>query len=188
MISPMEMLFENRKAFRAWLQANCMASGGVWLILGKPGGPRTLTANEALEEALCHGWIDSQIKSRDDKTYLKYFCRRAKDSEWSEKNIMLAEKLEASGKMTGFGRAAIGEAIRGGRYRSRQRPAVTEEHIAVFIAKIKGTEPAYTNLMAMPPSVRRTYTAYPLDTKSEESAKARQEKITDRLNRNLKPV
>ena len=143
----MEILFENREAFRAWLQANCLTSGGVWLIFGKPGGLKTLTANEALEEALCFGWIDGLIKSMDGKTYLKYFSRRTGNSEWFAKNIALAEKLEASGRMTAFGREIIEEAVHGGRFKPKQRLEITEEHIAAFIAKIKGIEPAYSNLM-----------------------------------------
>jgi uncharacterized protein YdeI (YjbR/CyaY-like superfamily) len=63
-----QMLFETKKAFREWLQENCMTSKGIWLILGKSGGPKTISASEALEEALCFGWIDSQMQSIDDKT------------------------------------------------------------------------------------------------------------------------
>ena len=65
--------FENRKEFRNWLCDNCQSSDGVWLLLGKPGGPNTIKAHEALEEALCFGWIDGQMQSIDDKTYKKYF-------------------------------------------------------------------------------------------------------------------
>ena len=62
------LVFANRQDFRTWLCANCAASGGVWLLFGKPGGPATLTAGEALEEALCFGWIDGQMQRLDDKS------------------------------------------------------------------------------------------------------------------------
>lgn len=59
-----EMLkFSNRAEFRAWLAEHCITSGGVWLLFGKAGGPKTITANDALEEALCFGWIDGQMQS-----------------------------------------------------------------------------------------------------------------------------
>lgn len=55
------MEFANREAFRAWLSQNCLTSDGVWLLFGKAGGPKTIKAGEALEEALCFGWIDGQM-------------------------------------------------------------------------------------------------------------------------------
>ena len=60
-------------------------SEGVWLLIGKAGGPKTIKAHEALEEALCFGWIDGVMQKIDDKTYKKYFARRRKNSKWSEK-------------------------------------------------------------------------------------------------------
>ena len=55
------MVFADRAEFRRWLLDNCLSSGGVWLLLGKAGGPKTIKAGEALEEALCFGWIDGQM-------------------------------------------------------------------------------------------------------------------------------
>lgn len=60
--------FAAREEFRAWLSENCRTSPGVWLLFGKAGGPRTLKAGEALEEALCFGWIDGQMESIDGKS------------------------------------------------------------------------------------------------------------------------
>lgn len=73
--------FTDRESFRKWLSENCLSHEGVWLLFGKAGGPKTLRAEEALEEALCFGWIDGQMQSIDDKTYKKYFSvRREKAS------------------------------------------------------------------------------------------------------------
>ena len=58
--------FQTRQDFRAWLSENCRTHEGVWLLFGKPGGPNTLKAGEALEEALCFGWIDGQMKKLDN--------------------------------------------------------------------------------------------------------------------------
>ncbi len=62
------MKFSNREEFRKWLNGNCASSAGIWLLFGKPGGPKTIKAGEALEEALCFGWIDGQMEKIDDKT------------------------------------------------------------------------------------------------------------------------
>ena len=68
--------FSNRAAFREWLHKNGTSSEGVWLLFGKKGGPTTLTAAEALEEALCYGWIDGQMQSLDSTKYKiqEVFC------------------------------------------------------------------------------------------------------------------
>ena len=88
-----QLLFSNRGEFRCWLRANHDTSPGIWLILGKSGKLKTVKADEALEEALCFGWIDGLIKSIDDTRYLKKFSRRRKGSKWSVKNRKTAEKL-----------------------------------------------------------------------------------------------
>lgn len=106
--------FSNRAEFRTWLTEHCLTSGGVWLLFGKAGGPKTITANDALEEALSFGWIDGQMQSLDDKTYKKYFSQRWEKSKWSKKNKVLAEKLEQQGIMTDHGREKIAEAKQNG--------------------------------------------------------------------------
>ena len=104
------MEFANREDFRKWLQSHCRSNTGVWLLFGKAGGAKTLKASEALEEALCFGWIDGQIQRIDDKTYKKYFSLRRENSKWSEKNKALVKSLEEQGLMTDWGRKKIEEA------------------------------------------------------------------------------
>ena len=60
------MQFSDRAEFRQWLSDNCRSGAGVWLLFGKAGGPKTIGAGEALEEALCFGWIDGRMQSIDD--------------------------------------------------------------------------------------------------------------------------
>ena len=182
------MLFATADDFRAWLQVNCMTSDGIWLVLGKPGGPRTLSSEEALEEALCFGWVDSLIHRIDEKTYLKYFSPRRVDSKWSARNITLVHSLEESGRMTDFGRAKIKEATQRGLFQAQERPTITREQIESLVQMIREIEPAYTNFLAMSPSVQRTYTAFYLDAKTEQGRKSRLDRIVDRLNQNLKPM
>lgn len=90
--------------FRKWLKDNCLSSDGVWLLFGKPGGPKTIKAYDALEEAICYGWIDGQMQIIDDNAYIKYFSARRKNSKCSEKNKAIVKQLEKKGIMTDYGR------------------------------------------------------------------------------------
>ena len=85
--------FSNRAEFRNWLMENHDSDQGVWLVFGKKGGPKTIKAGEALEEALCFGWIDGQMNQIDSEKYIKYFKRRQKKSRWSEKNKNIVRNL-----------------------------------------------------------------------------------------------
>ena len=180
--------FASREEFRAWLSEHCLSSSGVWLLFGKGGGPKTLKAGEALEEALCFGWIDGQMQSIDDKTYQKYFSMRREKSKWSEKNKALVKSLEERGLMTDFGRKKIEEAQKNGQWYAPAPMAVTEEQIAGLSALLKGHEPAYTHFQAMPLSVRKTYTRAYFDAKTDAGRERRIAWMVDRLNQNLKPM
>lgn len=180
--------FADREEFRKWLSDNCLSNDGVWLLFGKAGGPKTIKAGEALEEALCFGWIDGQMKSIDNKTYKKYFSMRREKSKWSEKNKALAGSLEERGLMTDFGRKKIEEAKKNGQWDAQNSVVVTEEQIAQLSALIKGYEPASTNFKAMSLSVKKTYTRAYFDAKTEAGREKRIAWMVDRLNKNLKPM
>lgn len=180
--------FANREEFRKWLNENCLSDGGVWLLFGKAGGPKTIKADEALEEALCFGWIDGQMQSINEKAYKKYFSIRREKSKWSEKNKTLAKSLEERGLMTDFGRKKINEAKKNGQWDAPKAPAVTEEQIAFLAELLKEYEPAYTNFNAMSLSVKKTYTRAYFDAKTDVGRKKRVAWMVDRLNKSLKPM
>lgn len=159
--------FPTREAFREWLSNNCLSEDGVWLLFGKADGPKTLKAGEALEEALCFGWIDGQMLSIDEKSYQKYFSMRRENSKWSEKNKALVKELEERGMMTDYGRKKIEEAKQNGQWDKPKPAAVTEEQILMLSALLKEYEPACTNFQAMSPSVKKTYTKAYLDAKTD---------------------
>lgn len=182
------MEFAGREDFRKWLGENCLTSPGVWLLFGKSGGPKTIKAGEALEEALCFGWIDGQMQSIDEKSYKKYFSLRREKSKWSEKNKALVRSLEERGLMTDPGRRKIEEAKRSGQWDAPGPAAVTEEQIASVSALLEGREPAWTNFQAMPPSVKKTYTRAYFDAKTDAGREKRLAWMVERLNRNLKPM
>ena len=181
--------FSSRGGFRDWLQEHCLSGAGVWLLFGKPGGPKTLTASEALQEALCFGWIDGQMQSLDDKSYKKYFSQRRENSKWSKKNKALAESLEKRGLMTDIGREKIEEAKKNGQWDSGVSPsAITEEQIEAVAGLLRENELAHTNFQNMPPSVKKTYTRAYLDAKTEAGRAKRLAWMTGRLEKNLKPM
>ena len=182
------LTFTDRQAFREWLGKYGAESDGIWLLFGKKGKFVTLSAGEALEEALCHGWIDGQMQSLDDNSYKKYFARRLPKSKWSVKNKELAQTLMEKGLMTRQGLEAIERARKNGLWDDAKRVIINDEQIQMFREIIQPYEPAYTNLLTMSHSVQRTYTGFYLDAKSDKTRQARLEKIIDRLNRNLKPM
>lgn len=182
------MKFTDREEFRKWLSENCRSASGIWLLFGKAGGPKTVKAGEALEEALCFGWIDGQMQSIDDKTYKKYFSIRRGKSKWSGKNKALAESLEKRGLMTDFGREKIAEARENGQWDAPKPTAVTEEQIARLAALLQGCEPACRNFLAMSPSVKKTYARAYFDAKTDAGREKRMAWMVDRLNKNLKPM
>jgi uncharacterized protein YdeI (YjbR/CyaY-like superfamily) len=183
-----ELLFPSRYDFRKWLAENAEKSEGVWLVFGKTKEVVTLTANDALEEALCFGWIDGQMQSIDTNRYLKYFARRRAKSPWSEKNRKTVEMLRAKNLMTGLGEKAVETAKTNGEWDTKKREPVTEEQMEAFTEKLAGISPAYENFINMSRSVRFAYTGRYLSFKSEEARQRDFEKIIDRLNKNLKPM
>lgn len=182
------LVFATREEFRVWLGENGQTSEGVWLRFGKAGGPVTLTAAEALEEALCFGWIDGQMRKIDDVSYRKYFAQRRPRSRWSEKNKALVRDLEERGLMTDAGRAKVEEAKANGQWNAPKAPAITDEHLAQLASVLEGHEPAYTNFQAMAPSARKTYARAYFDAKTDAGRAKRLAWMIDRLDRNLKPM
>jgi uncharacterized protein YdeI (YjbR/CyaY-like superfamily) len=183
-----QLLFADRVEFREWLVANHSNSKGVWLTFGKSGQLRTIKAEEALEEALCFGWIDGQMRSIDETRYIKKFTPRRKGSRWSEKNKRIAVRLIEEGLMTEKGLAAIEQAKKDGIWDSAKPEPISDEQIAALIEELKGSEPALSNFQNMSRSIRATYTAHYLSAKSNETRKRRLEQIIDRLNENKKPM
>ena len=180
--------FSDSRTFRAWLEKNNASSDGVWLLFGKKGGPETLSADAALKEALCFGWIDGKMQSIDNKTYKKYFACRRPNSKWSDKNKRLAKHLEQQGRMTDSGRVKIEEARKNGQWDVPKPPQITEAQIEFLSELLKQYEPAYTNFAAMPPSVKKTYMRAYLDAKTDAGREKRLAWMVERLNQNLKPM
>jgi uncharacterized protein YdeI (YjbR/CyaY-like superfamily) len=124
--------FASRGEWEAWLDANHASSPGVWLKLAKKGsGFVTISRPDALEVALCYGWIDGQAASLDDAYWLQRFSPRSRRSKWSQINREAVTKLIESGQMKPAGLAEIEAAQKDGRwdaaYASPRNIAVPED-------------------------------------------------------------
>jgi uncharacterized protein YdeI (YjbR/CyaY-like superfamily) len=108
---------DSQAAWSAWLEKNHADSQGVWLKFAKKGsGVATVTYAEAVEEALCYGWIDGQAAGHDETFYLQRFTPRRRRSKWSLINRNKAERLIAEGRMKPAGLAQVEAAKGDGRW------------------------------------------------------------------------
>ena len=183
----LEMTFASRAAFRAWLQENVEISEGVWLVFGKTKALPTVKAGEALEEALCFGWIDGQMKSIDETKYIKYFAKRRPKSVWSVKNKKIVIALREKGLMTALGEKAIETAKGNGMWDERTEEG-EQAMVEAFAEKLRDFPQAYENFMKKPPSGRLAVTRWYLSSKNEEIRQREFPKIIEALENDWKPT
>ena len=119
--------FSSQAAWRAWLDANHAIERGIWLMLAKQAsGMSSVTYAEAVDSALCYGWIDGQKKAMDDMWWLQKFTPRRPKSPWSKINRQKAEQLIESGAMQLAGLRAVEAAKADGRWaRAYDSPATS---------------------------------------------------------------
>ena len=124
-----ELVVPDAGAWREWLGEHHDESPGVWLMLAKKGTsePTSLTYEQALEEALCHGWIDGQVGRRDEATYRQRFTLRRRRSAWSQRNAAIAERLLAEGRMHAAGIEEVERAKADGRWQAAYAGSVSIE-------------------------------------------------------------
>ena len=136
--------FQDPRAWAAWLAKNYGKSAGVWLRMAKKAsGLKSVTHSEALEVALCYGWIDGQAKSGDENTWVQKFTPRGKKSIWSKINCAKALALIEAGKMKPAGLAEIERAKEDGRwdraYDSPRAASVPEDLQAALDGNARAT-------------------------------------------------
>jgi uncharacterized protein YdeI (YjbR/CyaY-like superfamily) len=113
-----EVIVADADAWHTWLSEHHEANDGIWLVLAKKNvtTPTSLTYDQALEEALCHGWIDGQRKGRDDTTFVQRFTPRRARSLWSKRNVGIVARMESEGRMVAAGREQVERAKADGRW------------------------------------------------------------------------
>ncbi|KAI0117494.1 hypothetical protein F4814DRAFT_448495 [Daldinia grandis] len=142
-------------AWSSWLFRSAGTSKGVWLTLAKKGAavPTSLTYAQALDEALCHGWIDGQARKGNGEdaltSYAQRFTLRAPRSNWSKRNVEHVARLEREGRMTDVGRRAIEAAKADGRWEASyagQATAELPEEFLVAVAAVPAAQAAFEAL------------------------------------------
>jgi uncharacterized protein YdeI (YjbR/CyaY-like superfamily) len=126
-----ELVVRDAAAWRRWLARHHEDQDGVWLVLAKKGTtkPTSLTYDQALDEALCHGWIDGKVQRKDEATYRQRFTPRRKRSPWSQRNVGIVERLRSEGRMHPAGEAEVERAMADGRWEAAYAgPATIEMH------------------------------------------------------------
>jgi uncharacterized protein YdeI (YjbR/CyaY-like superfamily) len=176
-----------RKLWREWLRKNHQRESEVWLVSYKHSTSRAVIATgDAIEEALCFGWIDSTVTRIDDATFARKFSRRRPGSEWSALNKRRVRKLIAAGKMTAAGLAAFETpSRRTDRMAPRDAPLEPPPDLARAVARHKQ---ARENYARFPPSAKRLYHAWIMNAKKPETRARRIAEAVQRIAHNEKTL
>jgi len=119
-----QLTFDSRQKWKRWLAQNHNKSSGVWLSLRRKGSPeKRVTHTEALDIALCYGWIDGKVTAGDQHAFLQRFVPRSKRSIWSKINCQNAQRLIETGQMQAAGLAEIERAKNDGRWDAAYEPS-----------------------------------------------------------------
>ena len=180
-----ELLVRNAAAWRAWLRKHHSTSGGVWLVLARKGTtkPTRLNHDEALDEALCHGWIDGQGRGRDELTTFLRFTPRRQRSVWSKRNTILIERLHREGRMHLAGIAEVARAKADGRWAAAYAGPASIE-VPPELAAALSAEPKAKAMFRILNSQNRYAILYRIATaKRAETRAQRIERFVDMLAR-----
>jgi uncharacterized protein YdeI (YjbR/CyaY-like superfamily) len=181
-LEPRPVLFRDRQAWRRWLEKNHDRVGELWLAyFKKHTGKRSVTYPDALDEALCFGWIDGIVRSIDDERYMQRWTPRKNPKGWSAANLAHVRRLVAQGRMTPAGLAVLGVpldvrnedgAVRAKPPGRRGGTATGTGHgpVPEFITRALARNRAAAAFFArLAPSHRRRYVAWILGAKRDET-------------------
>ncbi len=185
----METLFcKNRDEWRIWLEQNHTIETEIWLIYFKKHTKKpTVTYNEAVEEALCFGWIDSLVKRIDDETYMQKYTPRKPNSVWSLANKKRVEKMIKENQMTNAGMGKVELAKKNGWWERAYSSKTKFEMPQELLKALKTNHTAFKNFYNFSPSNQNNYIGWVISVKREETIKRRIEFVVDRSEKNLKP-
>ena len=170
-----ELLVPDAAAWRDWLAEHHSTESGVWLVLHKRGGGvTTLTYADALDEALCYGWIDGQAASRDAESYLQRMTPRGPRSAWSARNVDHVARLEQENRMRDAGSAAVRAAKADGRWEHAYAGPATAE-VPADLAEAISADPRAQAMFDVLTSTNRFALIYRLN--SVKRAETRSRKI-----------
>jgi uncharacterized protein YdeI (YjbR/CyaY-like superfamily) len=171
--------------WRSWLNAQHSKSPGVWLVLAKRAAtrPTTLSYEEALEEAICFGWIDGQLGQRDSTTFRRRFTPRSPRSPWSRRNVTIAERLRAAGRMHRSGEEEVRQAKADGRWKGTDAGQATMK-VPQDLAKALKANHAAQEMFQTLTSANRYSILYRIESAKRIETRARRiEEFVDMLAR-----
>jgi len=180
-----ELIVRDAVAWRKWLGSHHENSRGVWLVVSKKGTitPTRLTYDQALEEALSHGWIDGQAQRRDDRSYRLRFTPRRSRSAWSKRNTVIADRLISEGRMHPAGVAEIERAKSDGRWQAAYQGQATIE-VPDDLTAALNTQPAAKAMFQILSAPNRYAVLYRIqDAKRPETRARRIEQFVAMLAR-----
>jgi len=183
-----DLNFKSREEWRSWLQNNHVLVSEAWIVLYKKGSKKVgLKYYDAVEEALCYGWIDSKMKRIDEDTFRQRFSPRRRNSIWSRQNKELAMKLIKEGRMAKAGFVAIEEGKRSGKwqeaYSSRTTPEIPDDLQKALQVSLK----AQSNFQAFSNSTKLMYIHWVQSAKKPETRVKRIKQVVERAVKNIKP-
>ena len=182
-----EVTAKDRAAWRRWLQRNHDKIDRVWLVMGKKGADEpSPTYEEAVEEALCFGWIDSTMRPVDERRYRQLYSRRKPTSTWSRSNKERVERLISDGRMAEAGLAAIELAKRNGSWASLDRVEALEVPPDLRAA-LDSNRVAKRHFEAFPASIRKQMLYRVESAKRPETRVKRIAEVVDLASRNERP-
>lgn len=177
---------ESRESWRSWLRKNHATRSEVWLVFYKRHtGKATVSYNDAVEEALCFGWIDGVKRSLDDERYMHRFSPRKPGSRWSESNRRRVARLERAGQIMPAGKRAIEAARRNGQW-SAAAPEISLAMPAELSARLKRSSKAAAFFESLAPSYQKQYIAWIVTAKREDTKKRRLDEAIELLSRGEK--
>ena len=184
----MELYITDRMGWRKWLEKNHLKCEEVWLrYYKKHSGKPRIPYNDAVEEALCFGWIDGKIKRINEEYYIQRFTPRRSGSRWSKYNIDRVNKLIKSGQMQPAGLKAYKQAMEKPEliYDDRRdgNPSEPED----LMTALKKNEKALKNFKNFTQSSRRMYIGWLNSAKKPETRIRRINKIVELSEKNIKP-
>jgi uncharacterized protein YdeI (YjbR/CyaY-like superfamily) len=184
----MELYLKTRQEWRKWLKKNHSSSDGIWLIYyKKPSGKPRIPYNDAVEEALCFGWIDGKIKRINEEYYIQRFTPRRRGSRWSKYNVDRVRKLINEGMMQPAGLLAFKETLEKPELIYENRTdgnPVMPDDLGEALNKNKK---ANNNFLNFPLSARRMYLEWLKSAKREETRTRRINKIIELSEKNIRP-
>ena len=182
------LYFKDKKQWRSWLENNHKNFTEAWLIhYKKSSSKKSISHIDAVEEALCFGWIDSKLKKVDEEKFILKYSPRKPKSVWSKINKEKAVELIASGKMTKAGLEKIEEAKKQGLWDKAYTNLVGEKLPFDLKISLMKNKTAWNNFQNFANSYRNMYIYWVNDAKTKETRKRRINEVVKRVEQNKKP-